>query len=74
MMINSVLSAGMQGLQAGVNRANQAGGRIAQSSASSDDLAPPIVDLKISELQVKASANVIKAADQMLGALIDIKA
>lgn len=38
------------------------------------DLATSIVDLKIGEIQVKASAKVIETADAMIGAVIDIKA
>lgn len=76
MSINSVLSTGLQGVQAGINRANQAGGKIASTNISDNtgDLAAPIVDQRIAEIQVKASSAVIKAGDQMLGTLIDIKA
>jgi flagellar hook protein FlgE len=76
MSISSVLSLGVQGMQAGIGRANQAAGQIARIGANLDngDLAPPLVDLKISEIQVKASASVIKTGDQMLGTLIDLKA
>lgn len=38
------------------------------------DLATSIVDLKIGEIQVKASAAVIKTADEILGTIVDIKA
>ena len=38
------------------------------------DLASAIVDLKTSELQVKASAKVIQVADETIGTLIDTKA
>lgn len=74
--VNSVLSSGVQGIQAGLNRANQAAGQIARSGTTDEngDLATPIVNLKASELQVKASAAVIKTADELLGTLIDTKA
>lgn len=70
------LSAGLQGVQAGIDRVNQASAKIARvgSSAESEDLAVPIVDLKIGEAQVKASAALIKIGDEILGTLIDIKA
>ncbi len=76
MAINSVLSTGVQGVQAGMQRANRAAGEIARAGTTeqSGDLATPIVDLKRSELQVKASAAVIKTADDMMGTLIDIRA
>lgn len=74
--ISSVLSTGVQGLQSGLNRANQAAGQIARSGTTTEngDLATPIVELKNSELQAKASAAVIKTADELLGTLIDTKA
>jgi hypothetical protein len=76
MSVNSVLSAGVQGVQAGISRANQAAGDIARAGTTDQngDLLTPIVDLKISEQQVKASAAVIKSADEMMGTLIDIRA
>lgn len=71
----SVMSTGLQGLQAGFGRANQAAGEIARAGTSGEgDLATSIVDLKVSEQQVKASAAVVKTADEMLGTLIDTMA
>jgi hypothetical protein len=65
----------VQGVQAGIGRANQAAGQIARSGANLEngDLATPILDLKIGEIQVKASVSALKTGDQMLGSLIDIK-
>lgn len=76
MAINSVLSTGVQGVQAGMQRANRAASEIARAGTAEQggDLVTPIVDLKLSELQVKASAAVIKSADEVVGTLIDIKA
>jgi hypothetical protein len=76
MTVNSVLSSGIQGVQAGFQRANRAAGEIASAGTSEQggDLITPIVDLKSSEIQVKASAAVIKSADEMVGTLIDINA
>lgn len=73
---SSVLGTGIQGVQAGMARANDAAGKIARfgTTEQDTDLATPIVDLKTSELQVKASAAVVKTADDMIGTLIDIKA
>ena len=75
MSISSVLSSGLQGVQAGFGRANQAAGQMARAGANLDggDLAGSLVDLKISEIQVKASVSAIKTGDQLLGSLIDIK-
>lgn len=63
-------------MQTGMANANEAAGKIARlgTTVSDGDFVTPIVDLKSSELQVKASAAVIKSADEMLGTLIDIKA
>lgn len=76
MSINSILSTGVQGVQAGINRSNQAAGQIARfgTNLESGDLASSMIDMKISELQVKASASVIKTSDQMLGTIIDLRA
>ena len=73
---SSLLATGVQGVQKGMARANDAAGAIARNGTTEQDgdLATPIVDLKRSELQVKASAAVIKTADEMMGTLIDIKA
>ncbi len=77
MTINSVLNTGIQGVQKGVEGAESAASRIVRSSAvdSGNDLAngvvEPIVDLKLYERSVEASARVVKTADEMLGTLID---
>ncbi len=73
---NSLLSTGVQGVQKGIARANDAAGAIARNGTTEQDgdLATPIVELKRSELQVKASAAVVKTADEVVGTLIDIKA
>jgi hypothetical protein len=76
MSINSILSTGMQGIQTGIDRSDRAGARIAGFGADLDsgNVAPPLIDLKVGELQVKAAAAVVKTGDQLLGALIDIRA
>jgi hypothetical protein len=42
------------------------------SSENSPNLNKSIVDLKVAEYQAKASANVIKTADETLGTLLDV--
>lgn len=76
MSISSVLSSGFQGIQTGIGRTDQAGARIAGLGANIDsgNLAPPLIDLKVGEFQVKAAAEVVKTGDQMLGTLINIRA
>ena len=77
-MSNSILSIGVQGVQAGFQRANEAATNIVKAGLEGgedlSDLATSIVDLKVSEQIVKASAKVIKSADETLGTLIDTKA
>jgi hypothetical protein len=73
---SSVLATGVQGVQTGIASANEAAGKIARfgTTEQDGDIVTPMIDLKRSELQVKASAAVIKSADEMIGTLIDIKA
>lgn len=76
MAIGSVISSGLQGVQAGIQQTGRATSRIAGSvgGADSADLAVSLVGLKTGEIQVKASASVIKTGDELLGTLIDIRA
>ena len=77
-MSNSILSIGVQGVQAGFQRANEAATSIVRAGLESGDnlgdLAASIVDLKVSEQIVKASAAVIRTADETLGTLVDTRA
>lgn len=45
-----------------------------QPSANAGGLAEPIVDLKLSQRNVEASVEVVKAADEMVGTLLDERA
>jgi flagellar hook-associated protein FlgK len=71
MSINSVLNTGMQGLQAGMNRTSIAAGRI---NVEDSNFADATVGMAQGAIESKASLNVIKAADEILGTLIDIRA
>ncbi len=89
-MVDSILSAGLQGAQSGIATARRAAEDIASAAApitppvtSSDntesadttaDITEAIVELKVGEQQVKASAAVIKTADEVLGTLVDTTA
>ncbi len=88
-MIDSLLSTGVQGIQSGLNRAQQAAEDIASATtaptvedsatvASTTDvtqnIAEAAVDLKIGERQVQASAAVVKTADEVLGTLVNTEA
>lgn len=74
MTITSALSTGLQGIQAGMQRVNIAGSRIAASAVEADVLATRAVEQMAGHHQVGLSAQVVKTADQMLGTLIDLKA
>jgi len=77
MSINAVLTVGVQGVQKGFAQAERAAGDIARLSAGvgdTADLTQSLVDLKSSEIQVKAAATVIKTADETIGTLIDVRA
>ena len=44
-----------------------------QSSDNTVNLTQSVVDLRVAEVQAKASANVIKSADENLGTLLDVR-
>ena len=79
-MINNTLAIGIQGIQNGMYGMENAARRIAHagvdgpqgSAESGSSLIEPIVDLKLYERSVEASAQVVKAADETLGTLLDI--
>ncbi|MGK0500162.1 MAG: hypothetical protein ACJAYG_001809 [Oceanicoccus sp.] len=87
-MVDSVLSSGLQGIQAGIGQARQAAQDIADATvaptsndatgpASKDPvraIAEAAVALRVSEQQVQASAAVVKTADEVLGTILDTKA
>jgi hypothetical protein len=74
MTISTSLSMGLQGIQAGMQRVNNAGGRIAAQAPDAEVLATNAVEQMSGRHQVGLSAQVVKTADQMLGTLIDLKA
>ena len=81
-MINNTLSVGIQGIQDGMVGMENAARKIARGGADgpqgtaegAGSLAEPIIDLKIYERSVEASAQVVKTADETLGTLLDIMA
>ncbi len=80
MMINSVLSVGVQGLQQSQSRINKAAEEIAQIPTSQSplntaaELVDPLIDMKFEQNVFDASAKVVSSADAMLGVLLDTKA
>lgn len=71
MSISSILNVGMQGMQASINRSAIAGSGL---NVENDDMAAKMVAMRQGEIDAKAAANVIKTGDEILGALIDIRA
>ena len=82
MMINNSFSIGMQGIQDGMQGMDNAARKIARGGTdgprgiaeSGSSLAEPIIDLKLYERSVEASAQVVKTADETVGTLLDIRA
>lgn len=80
--LSNPLSTGLQGVQEGLLGMENAARRIARggvdgpqgSASGSGDMLEAIVDLRLYERSVEASAQVVKTADETLGTLLDIKA
>jgi len=75
MSVSSILSYGMQSMQAGMNRSAIAGARIAGFGSSDNSaMASSMVELSRGAIDAKAAANVIKTGDAMLGTLVNLRA
>ena len=78
MKIDSALSQAMLGIQRGLASARDHAAEIAGADQFNADspssLVEPMLGLRQDELQVQASAQVLKAVDDMLGSLFDKKA
>jgi hypothetical protein len=76
MKIGGAMNQAMLGVQRGLQGAQENAAKIAsagQMGGSSADLVEPLVNLKLNEQQIQASAEVIKRMDEMLGSLLDEK-
>ncbi len=78
MKIGGAFNQAMLGVQRGLQGAQQNAAKIASAGQLGGDdpggLVEPLVGLKLNELQVQASAEVIKSVDEMLGSLLDEQA
>lgn len=78
MKIDGALHHAITGIHRGLGSARQHAAEVASASrlqgGSPDGLAAPLVGLIQDRLQVSASTQVLKAADDMLGSLFDAKA
>ncbi len=70
MSISSILSTGMQSMQASTNRTAIAGSGL---NVEDSEFARKMVAMRQGEIEAKAAANVIKTGDQILGTIIDIR-
>lgn len=81
-MINNTLAVGIQGIQDGMIGMDNAARKIARAGVDGPQgtadgggsLVEPMIDLKLYERSVEASAQVVKTADETLGTLLDIMA
>ena len=74
MSIGSIMSTGMSGMLLGMNRTAISSGKVAGGISEDQNAAATIVGLTQGAIDTKASASVVKAADDILGTLIDIRA
>lgn len=74
----SGLNSALNGIQKGYNNLHKHADYIASADMLSDEnsetLPESLVGLKSAELQVKASMQVIKSVDDMIGTLLDVTA
>ncbi len=70
MPISSILSTGMQNLQASINRTAIAGNGLNVENA---EFANKMLAMRQGEIEARAAANVINIGDQILGTIIDIR-
>lgn len=80
MEINSAFSSGVSGFHSASKQIVESSERIANQSVAVDSnakqgaesITAEIVNMKVAEVQAKASAKVITTADEMIGSLIDV--
>jgi len=76
MNVNTILQTGVEGIRQGVEGAEKAASEIVRAGAvdgpaGSNDVVEPIVELRLYERSIEASAQVVKTADEVLGTLLD---
>lgn len=77
MAISSILNSGLQGINSGLDNLRKDAQAIASATTQRDentsDIADSLVDMNINQRNTEASVKVVKAADEVLGTLLDIK-
>ncbi|WP_323813998.1 hypothetical protein [Cellvibrio sp. NN19] len=80
MDVGSVVTQGLIGMQKSQSSMLQSAQQIAQAGTTqrdnpqANDLAEPLVNLKVQTQLFDSSAKVVKAADEAIGTLLDVKA
>ena len=74
-MIPTLSQSALTGIQRGLQQVTNAASNIATPNRVIEpaDLATSLVDLKLGQLQVEASAKTLKVEDQLKGSLLDIR-
>jgi hypothetical protein len=65
------ISQSLTGVNAGFGRLDHAAGRVARDGGAGD-LAGNVVDLMRARQDVRANVAVVRAADEMIGSLLDV--
>ena len=78
MNINSAIQTGVDGIQRNLEGVERSASEIVRAGAvdgaagsNSNDVVEAVVDLRLYERSVEASAQVVRTADEVLGTLID---
>lgn len=79
MNVNSVLDSGLTGVRQGIEGVEKAASEIVRAGTvdgadGSNDVIEPIIDLRLYQRSVEASAQVVRTADEVLGTLLDTMA
>ncbi len=78
MSISIGINSGLAGMRSGLDSMQEAASQIASKETfegtGTKSLAEAMIDLKVSTHQVSASAQVVKAMDDVIGTLLDVKA
>jgi len=72
--MDSVIGAGLRGVQTGLQNAARDAERVVRSfePSSTEEPIQPLVDLQSDRRQVQASTAVIRVGDEILGSILDI--
>lgn len=73
MSISAIFANSTQGILAGMNRTADSAARIARGISDDPDAASAMVGLRQGENDTRAAIASLKAADEMLGTLINIR-